>query len=370
MVLFKRRDFAAICLRHLAAIVFFATFLGLVLVPPCLAQGGINYSGNGGRHTIQGRIYFPSGRRADSMGVKVRLESLSLGDLVTFADPNGSFSFKNLTPGTYSVTIEASADYEASREAVYIDDPGSSSMRGARAASSSTPRIMNVQIYLQIKRSVSSASKPGVLRAELANVPQPALAHYESAVAASRAGDSKKAVEELKSAVVLYPQFSVALTDLGVQYLKLSQTEQAASPFLSQQAASSFRSALKLSPDDFTALLGYGIALQNIGDFVESEKQFRQAVKKNDASATAHMYLGIGMVRLKRLSEAQRELELAITLEGGDNLPAAHRYLGGIYWSLKDKRAADQLEKYVKLAPTAPDVERIRSTIKELRSKN
>jgi hypothetical protein len=45
-------------------------------------------------------------------------------------------------------------------------------------------------------------------------------------------------------------------------------------------------------------------------------------------------------------------------------------YLGGIYWGRREyRRAADALETYLKLAPQAPDAERIRSTIKELRSK-
>jgi regulator of sirC expression with transglutaminase-like and TPR domain len=48
----------------------------------------------------------------------------------------------------------------------------------------------------------------------------------------------------------------------------------------------------------------------------------------------------------------------------------AHYYLGGIYWGRKDyKRAADELEIYLKMTPKAPDAEKIRGTIKELRGK-
>ena len=39
------------------------------------AQGAIDYTGTGGKHTIEGRLYFPSGRKADSPGIKVTLES-------------------------------------------------------------------------------------------------------------------------------------------------------------------------------------------------------------------------------------------------------------------------------------------------------
>jgi regulator of sirC expression with transglutaminase-like and TPR domain len=50
---------------------------------------------------------------------------------------------------------------------------------------------------------------------------------------------------------------------------------------------------------------------------------------------------------------------------------AAHKYLGGILWQKGDlKRAADELEMYVKLSPKAPDVEQIKGTIKQLRGKS
>jgi len=37
--------------------------------------------------------------------------------------------------------------------------------------------------------------------------------------------------------------------------------------------------------------------------------------------------------------------------------------------SRKNQQAADELEKYLKLEPKAPDAERIKGTIKDLRSK-
>jgi tetratricopeptide (TPR) repeat protein len=342
-------------------IVFFLFSLPLS-TQPLYAQGGINYTGNGGRHTIQGRIYFPSGRSSDLMGMKIRLESAGTGsgDLVTLADPNGTFAFKNLTAGSYYVAIEASESYEALREAVYIDDPGASSMRGA-IQSSSTARIFNVQVYLQPKREVKEAIKPAVLRAELAAAPKQAQEAYERALAASRAGDNKKAVDELKIAIDLYPRFSVAFTEMGMQYTILGQFN---------QAARAFQSTLAITPDDFTSRLGYGIALQKQREFSESEKQLREATKRNDGSAIAHMYLGITLVGMKKLSQAQKELERAVGLEGGESLAQAHKYLGGIYWGLLNyKRAADELEKYLKLDPKAADAERIRGTVKDLRSK-
>jgi regulator of sirC expression with transglutaminase-like and TPR domain len=63
------------------------------------------------------------------------------------------------------------------------------------------------------------------------------------------------------------------------------------------------------------------------------------------------------------------EFEATIT-NGGENLALAHKYLGGLYMSThKNKEAADELEKYLKLDPKAPDADRIKGTIKDLRNK-
>jgi tetratricopeptide (TPR) repeat protein len=74
-------------------------------------------------------------------------------------------------------------------------------------------------------------------------------------------------------------------------------------------------------------------------------------------------------VSAKQYSEAEKELEAAVA-NGGENLALAHKYLGGLYLSSKkNQQAANELEKYLKLDPKAADAERIKGTIKDLRSK-
>ena len=199
-----------------------------------------------------------------------------------------------------------------------------------------------------------------MLNAALAGVPPTARDFYTKALEAVRAGDRRKAVELLKQALSYHPDFALALNELGAQYLKLGQPD---------KAAESLRSAVRLAPDNFTTRLNYAIALLNKKEFAESESQLRQALKKNDASPIAYMYLGIALINLHNYDEAEKSLRRAIST-GGGNLSQAHYYLGGIYWRKKEyKRAADELEAYVKLAPNAPDAERARAAIKELRGK-
>jgi Tfp pilus assembly protein PilF len=335
----------------------------LILLPLAVAhaQGGIDYSGTGGINKIQGRIYFPSGRRSDATAVKVTLDSTSSERLTLIADLNGSFTFQSLSPGSYTLTVDAGENYEIARESVLIEGTGirSRTLSSADLARANVPRTFTVEVNLRPKHR-AAGPRPGVINAALATVPKPAVELYEKALEAVRANDSKKAVELLKAAVSYYPEFAIALNELGVQYMNLGQPD---------KAVEAFRAALKIKPDDATARLNYGIALRDKKEPAEAEVQLRQAIQKNDTSWVAHMYLGLALIDLHKYDEAEKEL-LRVLEIGGDSLSLPHYYLGGIYWKRgNNKRAADELEKYLKLAPKAPDAERIRSTIKDLRSK-
>ncbi|HEX7957090.1 MAG TPA: tetratricopeptide repeat protein [Pyrinomonadaceae bacterium] len=346
--------------RPLFAVVRCALFaaLAFALCSPARAQGsGVDSVGNGGKHSIRGRILFPSGRRMDN-GLKIRLVSTGFGDLTLMSDSNGSFQFQRLRPGSYTVVIEGGEEFETVSESVTIESD-SSLMRGGGVAS--VPRPYTVQIYLQPKKSRGgSESRPGVLSAELAGVPKPAAALYQKALEEARRNETQKAVDLLKAAVAAHPDFRLALSEMGVQYMKLKQPE---------KAAEALRAALKLAPEDYATLLTYGRALYDRQEFGEAEAQFRKAAKKNPSSPSAHFYLGLILLKRREMQEAERELRTAAEF-GGRELAAAHYYLGGIYWGRQEYgRAADELETYLRLAPAAPDAERVRATVRELRAK-
>jgi Tfp pilus assembly protein PilF len=295
-----------------------------------------------GRHMIQGRVHFPSGQAVDSKTVKISLESIStFGSLTTVTEQDGSFRFTSLPAGAYTIVVDAGKQYEIARETVNID----------REAS---PGGRTIQVAIQLRLRVD-ASNPA-----FAGVPAAALSDYEKGVAAAKKKDPKKAVEFLNKAISTYPNFPIALNELGTQYMLLKDMA---------KAAETFEALLKLKPFDTAAHLNLGIALFNLKKLEDAETQLRQALKMNASGPTAHYYLGLTLVALKRYDESEKELEQAIA-NGGDNLALAHKYLGGLYMSSKkNQQAADELEKYLKLDPKAADAERIKGTIKELRSR-
>jgi len=311
---------------------------------PIYSQGVLPGSSRGpttgsGNNTIQGRVHFPSGQTTGS--VKVSLESTSSfgASSSTATDQDGTFRFRGLEPGSYTVIVDAGNQYEKAREPVIIDQES----RG---------RLVQVAVQLRFK---VDASNPA-----FAGVPEKALNLYEKGTAAAKKGDNKAAAQFFSDAVAAHPNFAMALTDLGFQYMKLNQMD---------KAAETYEALIKLKPEDPTAHLNLGIARYNQKKFEDAETHLRKALELKSTGPMAHYYLGMTLVNLKRHNEALPEFEATVA-NGGENIALAHRYLGGLYMSTnKNQQAADELEKYLKLDPKAPDADRIKGTIKDLRSK-
>ena len=317
------------------------------------AQSRINSSGNGGVHTIQGRIYTPNGKMVEN-AISVRLENRTFGDLTLMTDLNGGFAFTSLLPGNYTVVVDAGTDFEIARESITIDPQiqGSSPSRDQ-------PRVFTVPVNLRLKRNV--VEKPGVVNAKLSEVPTDALKHYEKGKVLSQAGKSDEAITEFNQAISIYPNLAPAYVAIGKIYLTSGRFD---------DAIDSLRKAIRLDPQDFDAKLDYGIALYGKGDYEDAEPALRSVAEMNKTAITPHYYLGLLYIQRKNLDFAQTELEAAKQLNGDRNFPLLHRYLGGIYLAKKlNKLAIAELETYITLAPTAKDADRIRQTILDLRNK-
>ncbi len=292
-----------------------------------------------GIHTIQGRIYDLTGKPFDQR-LRIRLEAQHTSTLYASTDSDGTFMFNSLQNGDYTLTVEGGESYENAVERPSISRDGSPGRR-----------IIQLSIGMRPKMSLDPA---------FARVPSEALDLYKKAIEASKKGDNKKAAEHLVKAVTIDPKFGPALTELGGVYLKMGDPS---------KAAEALELAVKLAPGDFQTRLNYGIALLQQKKFPEAEEQLLVATEKNPSAATPQMYLGIALMSQKKLDEAEKELRLSVPSNNIEVAPA-HKYLGGIYWGQRDyKRAIDEIETYLKLAPKAPDAERMRESIKELKAK-
>jgi Flp pilus assembly protein TadD len=331
--------------------------LSMTLVVHAQAGGGIDTTGTGGRHSITGRLIFPSGQRADTR-LQVRLESSGNGELTVLADGNGNFTFRALRSGSYTVVVEGGDYFETARETLYIEPTITDPRTNVAVGPLSRP--YTVQVYLRAKE-LGPPTKAGVLNVAMASIPKPAVDLYQKGVQAAGRGETDAAIDDLKRAVNLHPNFALALNELGVQYLKKGELD---------KAAEVLQKGMQLSPQAPEPGLNYGIVLLQQKKFREAEKQLRDAVTKNENTYTAHLYFGITLIYVKNYDEAEMQLRKAVTI-GGPKASQAHYYLGGLYWQTgKHKEAADELETFLKLEPKAANADKLRNTIKELRNKS
>lgn len=337
---------ARVRLPHQHRPLFLCAALVLIFCYNASAQVGDTTAGS--RNTIQGDIITPNGQRLDHP-VMVWLSG-NRGEQSTTSNGNGSFVFGGVGGGRFSVRVDAGDAYEQATEVVNIVDSGST------GTMSRIGQVYRVQIHLRprmgapITRGVVSAAGP----------PKEALDLYNQALESVKAGQRDKAIEQLKGAIAIHPQFVAALNGLGVQYMKLGNY---------QAAFEAFNAALTLSPDSFILHLNSGITLFNLGKFAEAEKALAAALVKNEASGAAHLYRARTLIALKRFDEATKDLKRAVEI-GGEDVQVAHRYLAGIHMEKNEHAAAvKELELYLKGSPNSKEADQIRNLIKELNKK-
>lgn len=333
-----------------SVIVFFCA-LQLLLLIAITASAQIGASGvdddpssglRRGTNSIVGQVFHPSGKQLDRR-CTVRLSSVNVGEFSTMTDTNGVFTFRRLREGSYFISVEAGKDYLPTNETVdFYDNRG---------------RTFTVQIQLRPKPGIT---RTGVVNSALVGVPRPALELYNQALASARANDSKKAVEQFKAAVALYPTFVLALNELSIVYLSLGDSE---------KAAEALGQATKIAPTNFSLRLNLGYVLMQMKKFADAETELRKATDLMDNSPVAHLYRGRALVSLQKYGEAEKELRRVINL-GGVHVPMAYRYLGALYSEAeKYVQAVESLEMYLKLAPAARDAEDVRGVVKQLKDK-
>ena len=333
--------------------VFFCFCFGVTGFP-AYGQTGVDSTGNGGMHTIQGRIYLPSGRMSDST-ITVRLESLNFPAVTLITDRNGTFAFRSLSPGSYTVVIDAGENFMIAKEYFTFE----AEVQGPNIRIPPVPKIFNVPIYLQFK--ANSPLKNEVINAKYASIPKQALQQCQKGLELARAGKTEEALKAYRQAIAIYPQFAVPYTEIGKIYLKAGRI---------QEALVELVLAVRYDPKDFDTKLNYGAALFATKDFDVAEKELREAVELNKNAVTPHYYLGLLFLERRNPENAQKELETAKQLKGEKELPVVHRHLSGLYFAKGQFRiAADELEIYVRLVPNAKDADQARKVIQDLRNR-
>jgi Flp pilus assembly protein TadD len=151
-----------------------------------------------------------------------------------------------------------------------------------------------------------SADAIVALEKALAVDPKHWKAHNNLALAAIDLGELETAEAHYRDSLAIKPQPAI-YNDLGFVLERQG---------LVDEAMRAYREAIRLDPESASAHYNLGSSLARSGNFAEAERHLRAALKKKPEART-HAGLGIVLQALGRTDEARREIETAKALEPG-----------------------------------------------------
>lgn len=306
--------------------------------------GDRNRAGGSGSYNIFVKVLMPDGKPA--VGAKI---SISAADYIGgsgVSDSEGMYTYSNVPAGNYNVNVRIEG-LPSESENITID-------RG-----SSSSQSYNVIVHMR-----NPGQKKGDIYSGLPlfkDVNKAAIEKFQKAAEKLGKDDAKGALPLLDEAIAIHPQFAAAYQEKGSAYLKLNELEKA-------QAA--FVKAIEIKPDYVEAKYSLGYTYYLMKNYEVAAAIFGDVLQQKKDMPEAFMYLGISLAYLKKTDQAEYALKQAIGMKGGENLALAHRSLASIYMQKnKNAEAAAELEKYLSLAPKAPDAEKLKQTIADLKKK-
>src|SRR5262249_21149112 len=182
-------------------------------------------------------------------------------------------------------------------------------------------------------------------------IPEKAREEYERGIASLVKQDPAGGLAHLNKAVQNFPGYYEAHYHMGVAEIRLSHAE---------KALEEFQKAIDLSGGRFAAAqFAYGLLLSNRGKAQEGERIIRAGLETDSDSAEGHFFLGMSLVAQNRLDEAENSVNKALLRKPG--LADAYLVLSDIHTERNDYTAQlHDLDAFLKLAPNAPQAEKIR----------
>lgn len=110
------------------------------------------------------------------------------------------------------------------------------------------------------------------------------LPYYSEAIDAAKKGDTLKAIALLQKVTKSNPDFSIAHTDLGLQYLQEDNLD---------KAEKALEKSISLDSANFVAYNHRGVILRKRGDFSGAKEMYQTAIKHNSDYANAHLNIAV-----------------------------------------------------------------------------
>jgi tetratricopeptide (TPR) repeat protein len=298
---------------------------------------------------LLGNIRDNTGKPVSSIRISLTDESYQPIRTV-FSDTSGRFTFTGLVSGRYYLKVEP-AGMPFEEQTVSLD------LQALRVRGGSEP--YPVDVIVKRKREAPAISEnSGTVFAQ--TVPDAAKAEYEHGLNSVKDNKSDQAIDALKKAVGLFPDYYLALELLGTEYVKRGEFDPAV-PVLTH--------ALEVNKAAPKSMYALGVAHLKLRRPAEALRWLKGAADIDTGNANVFMMLGLAYGGNGEFGESETAFRKAYEL-GGDQVADVHLYLASIY----DKQqrygeAARELEVYLKEVKGLKDPSQIKAMIAKEKEK-
>ena len=286
---------------------------------------------SGPEHTLRLRGQISSSILDGSWTVELAPNSHGIPEKVP-VNPDGSFELHPLALGTYELSVFDGVGNLVYREPVHVT--GSSQLLSIEPARSAVP-------------AAGSAGSTVSVHQLQHKIPADALKAFTKAHLAANNGNQQEAIELMRRAVSIDPEYADAFNDLGALEVLRGQF---------QEAAEEFQKAIDIEPDHRFAVANLSIVLAKMKNFKEAGRVARKALQINPGDRQMRYILASSL-----LLENGDPTEVLNNLhQASPTIPSARLLAAYVLTHAgRHEEALEQLQEYLRAAP-AGDSERPR----------
>jgi cytochrome c-type biogenesis protein CcmH/NrfG len=210
------------------------------------------------------------------------------------------------------------------------------------SASAMAPIDSDLDSSLPEPLAPSGTDQPGpgtvTVRALEHKIPGKAMKEFTHATKERLKGNHQSAIEHLKTAVAIDPEFLAAWNDLGANYMSLNQSDLAIAPF---------EKVIEIDPHEPLGYANLGAAYLVQNEPAAAERAAREEIKLDRKGTRGNLILGSALVLQEKCTpEAEHNLERALP-----EFPRARMMLA-LWLALNGAidRAEEELRQYIAIA--------------------
>jgi len=328
---------------RLLPILLLAAGLLMARVPVACAQAPNSEPSDG---TISGTVLLRTSNRPASQ-VAVKLKSRVAGIFRSvLTDFEGHFEVRSLPPSTYEIVVDEPG-YEPAETSAKLE-----------GASSKLVLYLNSPVRVHTERNSYTVSTREL------RIPGKARNEYKKGLGSLAKEDLAESAEHFTKAAQAFPDYYEAFYHIGVVKTKQG---------LLDEALPAFQKAIDLSGGRYAwAEFGIGYLQYLEGKSEEAVITLRRGLEIDENSPEGHLFLGMALLHLNRVDEAEKAAREALLRN--PNLALAYLVLSDAYGRRQEYEAQLQgLEAYLKLEPNganSPSARRAHEVVKGILAKD